>query len=98
MFGAVLFIYEYWLNNPDDAPMDPVLAKFGPLTPSQRSVGKYFIIVGLVLLVQITAGTIMAHSYYDRASFYGIDINRWLPFNFLRDVHTQTPIVWIGVS
>ena len=98
MFGAVLFIYEYWLNNPDNAPMDPVLIKFGPLTPSQRSVGKYFVIVGVVLLVQIAAGTIMAHSYYDRTSFYGIDINRWFPFNFLRDVHTQTPIVWIGVS
>ncbi len=98
MFGAVLFIYEYWLNNPDVAPMDPVLAKFGPLTPSQRRVGKYFLIVALVLLVQIAAGTIMAHSYYDRTSFYGIDINRWFPFNFLRDVHIQTPIVWIGVS
>jgi nitric oxide reductase subunit B len=98
MFGAVLFIYEYWLNNPDDAPMDPVLAKFGTLTPSQRAVGKYFLIVALVLLVQIAAGTIMAHSYYDRASFYGIDINYWFPFNFLRDVHTQMPIVWIGVS
>jgi len=98
MFGAVLFIYEYWLNDPDDAPMDPVLAKFAALTPSQRSVGKYFLIVGIVLLVQIAAGTIMAHSYYDRASFYGIDINRWFPFNFLRDVHIQTPIVWIGVS
>ncbi|HVV66150.1 MAG TPA: cbb3-type cytochrome c oxidase subunit I [Rhizomicrobium sp.] len=98
MFGAVLFIYEYWLNNPDDAPMDPVLAKFGPLTPSQKRIGKYFLIVGLVLLVQIAAGTIMAHSYYDRTSFYGIDVNRWFPFNFLRDVHTQTPIVWIGVS
>ncbi|HVZ91618.1 MAG TPA: hypothetical protein VG843_08205, partial [Rhizomicrobium sp.] len=64
MFGAVLFIYEYWLNNPDDAPMDPVLAKFGPLTPSQKRIGKYFLIVGIVLLVQIAAGTIMAHSYY----------------------------------
>ena len=31
-FGLVLFIYEFWLNHPDDAPMDPVLARFGPLT------------------------------------------------------------------
>src|SRR5204862_8297337 len=54
--------------------------------------------VAAVLLVQIAAGTIMAHSYYDRTSFYGIDINYWLPFNFLRDGHPQTPIVWIGVS
>lgn len=98
MFGVVLFIYEYWLNDPDMGPMDPVLAKFGPLTPSQRRIGKYFLVVAAVLLLQIAAGTIMAHSYYDRTSFYGIDINYYLPFNFLRDVHTQSPIIWIGLS
>jgi len=97
-FGAVLFIYEFFLNDPDDAPMDPVLAKFGALTPSQKRVGKYFLLVAAVLLLQIGAGVIMAHSYYDRASFYGIDINRLLPFNFLRDVHIQAPIIWIGLS
>jgi nitric oxide reductase subunit B len=98
MFGAVLFIYEYWLNDPDVDPMDPVLGRFDPLTPSQRRVGKYFLVVAAVLLLQIGAGTIMAHSYYDRTSFYGIDINYFLPFNFLRDVHTQSPIIWIGIS
>ncbi len=97
-FGVVIFIYQFWLNESDDAPMDPVLSRFGALTPSQRAIGKYFLVVAAVLLVQIAAGTIMAHLYYDRTSFYGLDINRWLPFNFLRDVHTQSPIVWIGVS
>ena len=94
----MLFIYEFWLNNPDDAPMDPVLARFGPLTDSQRRVGKYFLVVAVVLLLQIAAGTIMAHAYYDRRSFYGIALHDILPFNFLRDVHIQSPIVWIGVS
>ena len=97
-FGVVLFIYEFFLNNPDDAPMDPVLAIFRPLTPSQKRIGKYFLVVAALLLVQIAAGTIMAHSYYDRASFYGIAINDYFPFNFLRDVHIQAPIVWIGLS
>lgn len=32
-FGAVLFVYERYLNTPDHAPMDPVLAKFRALTP-----------------------------------------------------------------
>ncbi len=97
-FGLVLFIYEFWLNHPDDAPMDPLLARFRPLTASQRKVGKYFLVVAAVLLVQIAAGTIMAHAYYDRTSFYGVALQHLLPFNFLRDIHTQTPIVWIGVS
>ena len=69
--------------------MDPVLATFRPLTPSQKRIWKYFLAVAALLLVQILAGIIMAHSYYDRASFYGIPINDFLPFNFLRDVHIQ---------
>jgi len=97
-FGLVLFIYQFFLSAADDAPMDPVLAVFHPLTPSQRRIWKYFLVVAALLLVQIAAGTIMAHSYYDRRSFYGIAINDWFPFNFLRDVHTQAPIVWIGLS
>ncbi len=52
--------------------MDPVLARFRPLTPSQRQIGKYFLVVAGVLLLQILAGSIMAHYYSDRASFYGI--------------------------
>ena len=94
----MLFIYERYLNEPDQAPMDPVLAKFRALTPSQKRVWKYFLVVAAVLLVQILAGSIMAHYYSDRASFYGIPVDRYLPFNFLRDVHIQSPIVWIGVS
>jgi nitric oxide reductase subunit B len=97
-FGAVLFIYERYLNDPDQAPMDPVLVTFRPLTDSQRRIGKYFVVVALVLLLQILAGTIMAHAYYDRRSFYGLDLHNFLPFNFLRDVHIQAPIIWIGVG
>jgi nitric oxide reductase subunit B len=97
-FGAVLFIYQRYLNDPDKAPMDPVLAQFRPLTASQRRIGKYFLVVAAILLLQILVGSIMAHYYTDRTSFYGIEIDRFLPFNFLRDVHIQTPIVWIGLS
>jgi nitric oxide reductase subunit B len=97
-FGLVLFIYIFWLETPDDEPKEDVLSGFRGLTPSQRKVGKYFLIVAAVLLLQIAAGTIMAHAYYDRRSFYGFDLATWLPFNFLRDVHIQSPIVWIGIS
>jgi nitric oxide reductase subunit B len=96
--GVIIWTYELYLNDPDNSPMDPVLALFRPLTLSQRKVGKYFLIVAAVLLLQILVGSIMAHYYTDRASFYGIRIDSFLPFNFLRDVHIQTPIVWIGLS
>jgi nitric oxide reductase subunit B len=40
----------------------------------------------------------MAHYSSERTDFYGIKIDSFLPFNFLRDVHIQTPLVWIGLS
>ena len=97
-FGLIIWIYELYLNDADNAQLDPVLANFHALTASQRKVGKYFVIVAAILLLQILVGSIMAHYYTERADFYGIRIDSFLPFNFLRDVHIQTPIVWIGLS
>ena len=97
-FGAVIFVYQRYLNDPDEGPMDPVLGAFKPLTASQRRIWKYFLVVAAMLLAQVLAGTIMAHYYTERSGFYGIPIGHFLPFNFLRDVHIQAPIVWIGVA
>jgi nitric oxide reductase subunit B len=97
-FGAVLYIYHRYLSELDVSPKSPLFLNFKPLTPSQKKAGQYFIVVAFVLLAQILVGSIMAHYYSERGGFYGININAFLPFNFLRDVHTQTPIVWIGLS
>jgi nitric oxide reductase subunit B len=48
--------------------------------------------------LQIGAGAILAHYYSDRASFYGIPVGSFLPFNFLRCVHLQSPLVWIAFA
>ena len=96
-FGAVIFLYERYIHSPDHGPLEPTLT-FGRLTASQRRIGKYFVVVAGVLLLQILAGTVLAHYYSDRSTFYGIPIDRFVPFNFARDVHIQTPIVWIGLS
>lgn len=98
LFGAVIFIYEHWLNHRDTSPREYKMIDFRPLTPSQRKVGKYFLVVGAVFLVQLAVGVLMAHYYSERTSFYGFDIGEYLPFNFLRSLHIQTPIVWIGLS
>lgn len=97
-FGVVLYIYHRYLSEPDVGVKTPFLLEFKALTLSQRKVGKYFVIVSLVLLAQILVGALMAHYYAERGGFYGIDISKFLPFNFLRDVHIQTPLVWIGLS
>jgi len=97
--GAVLVIFRLWIEpKAANETFEPVLLGFKAPTPSQKALWKYFLVVAGVLLVQILAGTIMAHYYTDRVSFYGIDVGKWLPFAFLRSVHLQAPIVWIGVS
>ncbi len=97
--GVVLAIFRVYIDqdSPDEALTAP-LGRFRSLTPSQRALGKFFVLVVLVLLLQILAGALLGHYYADRRSFYGIDIGAWLPFNFLRSVHVQAPIVWIGLG
>jgi nitric oxide reductase subunit B len=97
--GAVLVIFRLWIEpKAVNETFEPVLLSFKAPTPSQKALWKYFLVVAGVLLVQILAGSIMAHYYTDRVSFYGIDVGKWLPFAFLRSVHLQAPIIWIGVS
>jgi nitric oxide reductase subunit B len=97
-FGLVLFIYHRYIRGADAGTMDPVLVHFRALTASQCKVGKYFVIVAVVLLLQIAAGAILGHYYSDRVSFYGLHFDDVLPFNFWRSIHIQTPIIWIGLS
>ena len=84
--GFVLWLYRAYLDHPDDAPMERGLATYRALTPSQVKTGKYFIVVALVFLASQGAGAIMAHSYYERETFYGIQLNYILPFNFLQEL------------
>ncbi len=98
--GAVVAIFRIFIE-PQPGETSVPAATLGeaiPSTPSQRALWKYFVVVAAVLLLQILAGSIMAHYYTERAGFYGIAIDKWLPFAFLRSVHLQAPIVWIGVS
>ncbi len=97
-FGAILYIYQRFLNEPDTAPKKAVFTGFDPLLPSQKKVGQYFLAVAIVFLLQIAVGTLLGHYYAQRADFYGFNIATILPFNFLRDLHIQTPLVWIALA
>jgi nitric oxide reductase subunit B len=97
--GAVLVIFRLYIEHkgPHETTQE-FLTVFSPLTPSQSALGKYFLLVALLLLVQVGAGSLLAHYYVDRETFYGFEIGKYLPFSFLRSVHLQTPIVWIGLG
>lgn len=80
-----------------DVPADDPLLGFKP-TPSQRATIKYFVVVAALLVVQIGLGAITAHYGVEGSSFYGIPLDRILPFAITRTWHTQLGIFWIATS
>lgn len=95
--GIVLIVFRLFIDR-EQYNLKAFTSTITQITPSQKAIGKYFIFVALVFLLQIFAGSLLAHDYANRQNFYGMDINSWLPFAFLRDIHLQAPIVWIGLS
>jgi len=67
-------------------------------TPSQRWTWAWFLIVPLLLLLQGLVGTVIAHYYAERTSFFGIDLAAVLPFHVLRAWHLQLAIAWIAAA
>ena len=98
--GLTLAIFRIFIDK-DDPKLQIIhapLQTFFSLTASQKATGKFFILVALLFLIQIASGSILAHYYTDRSSFYGINLIPFLPFAFLRTLHLLTPILWIGLS
>jgi nitric oxide reductase subunit B len=67
-------------------------------TPSQRATLKYFWIVAVLILVQISLGVITAHYGVEGDGFYGIPLSKWLPYSVARTWHVQLGILWIATA
>lgn len=67
-------------------------------TPSQRATIKYFLIVMVLWGVQILMGAITAHYGVEGQGFYGIPLDRYLPYAITRTWHLQIAIFWIATS
>jgi nitric oxide reductase subunit B len=75
---------------------DPLLG-FKP-TPSQRATVKYFFVVAALWVVQVALGAITAHYGVEGSGFYGIPLDRWLPYSVTRTWHLQIGLFWIATS
>lgn len=67
-------------------------------TPSMRATLKYFWIVTALILVQVILGVITAHFGVEGSAFYGIPLDKWLPYSLSRTWHVQLAIFWIATS
>ena len=75
---------------------DPLLAL--KATPSMRATLKYFWIVAALIVAQIGLGAITAHYGVEGDGFFGIPLDKWLPYSVARTWHTQLGIFWIATA
>jgi nitric oxide reductase subunit B len=81
----------------DDLPArDPLLALRA--TPSMRATLKYFWIVAALIVAQVGLGAITAHYGVEGDGFFGIPLDKWLPYSVARTWHTQLGIFWIATA
>ena len=67
-------------------------------TPSQRATVKFFFVVAALWVVQVALGAIAAHYGVEGSGFYGIPLDRWLPYSVARTWHLQIGLFWIATS
>ncbi|AGK53915.1 nitric-oxide reductase large subunit [Bacillus sp. 1NLA3E] len=75
---------------------DPLLA-LSP-TPSMKATLKYFWVVAALVVVQVGLGAVTAHYAVEGSGFYGIPLQKWLPYSVARTWHTQLGILWIATA
>jgi nitric oxide reductase subunit B len=68
------------------------------LTPSQRACAWFFLVMAALFLVQTLVGAASQHYRADLASFFGVDLAQFLPYNLMRTWHVQLAIFWVATS
>ena len=68
------------------------------LTPAQRACAWFFLVMGLLFLVQVLVGGASQHYRADLSSFFGVDLSALLPYNLARTWHVQLSILWVATS
>ncbi len=69
-----------------------------PVTASQLASAKFFLIAGLLFVVQIFNGGLLAHYTVHPGSFYVKFIGEIYPYSWAKSWHLQLAILWIAVS
>jgi nitric oxide reductase subunit B len=68
------------------------------LTPAQRATAFFFFVMAALFLVQTFVGAAAQHYRADIASFFGVDLAQWFPYNLMRTWHVQLAIFWVATS
>jgi nitric oxide reductase subunit B len=104
--GVVLFVFgRYgwlgWHRREDEETPAPL--EFRPpeqvrLTPAQRAMAWYFLVVAGLFLFQGLLGGTNAHYHVEPEGFYGLNLWQWLPYNLTRMWHVQLALFFVSAS
>ena len=67
-------------------------------TPSMRAVGKYAAVVIGLFAVQVLLGGLVAHYTIEGHGFFGLPIDKILPYATARTWHIQLAVFWIATA
>lgn len=98
--GALVWFYAFQSKNDDEewlVPKEDPLAPF-VLTPSMKTLWKYWSTVILLFLIQIGLGAVLAHYTVEGQDFYGFPLSKILPYSLARTWHVQLALFWIATS
>lgn len=79
------------------APAQDPLTRFA-LTPSQRALAKYLLLVVGLFVFQVMLGGFTAHYTVEGQEFYGVDVSQWFPYSLTRTWHIQSALFWIATG
>jgi nitric oxide reductase subunit B len=102
LVGIGLLAY-YNARNRSDVLDKSLLPQNDPLgglnpTPSMKATLKYYWVVVGLILVQILFGVITAHYGVEGKGFYGLSLDKILPYSVSRTWHVQLALFWIATS
>ncbi len=100
VLGAVIYIvhrYRFFYGETKGVQAAQRLMEL-PLTPSQRATPKFFLVAGILFLVQIFNGGLLAHYTVHPGSFFLKFIADVYPYSWAKTWHVQLAIFWIAIS
>lgn len=98
--GFLVWFYSFKREDDEivsEKPLEDPLMNF-QITPSMKSLWKYWGVVILLFILQIGLGGILAHYTVEGQDFYGFPLSKFLPYSLARTWHIQIALFWIATS
>jgi nitric oxide reductase subunit B len=97
LFVYLIHRYGLWYGAPKGVALSEKLIDM-PLTPSQFTAAKFFVVVILLFLLQTTMGGLMAHYTIHPGTFFLPFVAKLIPYSWAKTWHLQLMIFWIATT